>query len=166
MRKVYTSAGPIQIENGAWEEFASHYTRIYAAGGLIQKQPTEELLFIFRNQRWDLPKGKQEPGESIEQTALREVREECGIPQPQLGTWLCDTYHSYRVRETNFLKKTSWFNMYLSEEQTHNLVFQPQTEEGIEKVTWIPRHQAHEIACSSYGTIVDVLGSFLSLPQD
>lgn len=160
MLKVYTSIGPIQIQEGAWDEFSGRYKHVQAAGGLIQST-TGELLFIYRHNRWDLPKGKQEPGESIEQTAIREVQEECGVPTPELGKLLCETYHTYKVKDQNFLKKTSWFSMTLSETQMFNLQLKPQNEEGIEKVAWIPLSQAREIAYTSYGTIVDVLGSFL-----
>lgn len=40
---------------------------------------TGKMLLIQRNGRWDLPKGKVEPGETLLQAALREVEEETGI---------------------------------------------------------------------------------------
>lgn len=49
--------------------------------------------------RWQLPKGTCEPGETVEQTALREVREECGLAgqcEAHLGAieyWYWDTHH-------------------------------------------------------------------------
>ena len=49
-----------------------------AGGGLVFNK-NNEVLFIFRNGKWDLPKGGIEKGEEIEYTALREVEEETGV---------------------------------------------------------------------------------------
>ena len=51
---------------------------VEAAGGLVYNKE-DELLMIFRNGKWDLPKGKKEKGEEIESCAKREVQEECGV---------------------------------------------------------------------------------------
>src|SRR5690606_730534 len=48
-----------------------------AGGGLVYNDKGE-ALFIFRNGKWDLPKGGIEKGEEIDYTALREVEEETG----------------------------------------------------------------------------------------
>ena len=53
-------------------------TLIEAAGGLVINRKGE-YLFIYRNDKWDLPKGKLEKGERKRQGAVREVEEECGI---------------------------------------------------------------------------------------
>ena len=49
-----------------------------AGGGLVYNKKGE-VLFIFRNGKWDLPKGGIEKGEEIEETAMREVEEETGV---------------------------------------------------------------------------------------
>lgn len=51
---------------------------VKAGGGLVYNKEGE-VLFIFRNGKWDLPKGGMEKGEEIEETALREVEEETGV---------------------------------------------------------------------------------------
>ncbi len=51
---------------------------ITAAGGMVVN-PKKEILFIYRNRRWDLPKGKTEKNEGIETCAIREVEEETGV---------------------------------------------------------------------------------------
>ena len=50
--------------------FWKHFTIIKAAGGLV-KNEKGEYLFIFRRGSWDLPKGKLDKGETIEQCAVR-----------------------------------------------------------------------------------------------
>jgi len=57
---------------------------IRAAGGVIWRNGVggeTEILLIHRPKYddWSLPKGKAEPGESDEETALREVEEETGL---------------------------------------------------------------------------------------
>ena len=65
-----------------------HMCYVRAAGGIIMLNDNSSLithhsslkmLLIQRNGRWDLPKGKVEPGETLLQAALREVEEETGI---------------------------------------------------------------------------------------
>ena len=60
-----------------WESFKKFFKVVHAGGGLVTN-PKNEVLFIFRSNVWDLPKGRHEEGESIEETAVREVEEECG----------------------------------------------------------------------------------------
>ncbi len=104
---------------------------IEAAGGVVWQEG--KCLFIFRHKRWDLPKGKIEPGEAPDLAALREVEEECGINGLQLGDFLAYSYHTYRFQGEMVLKRTHWYHM--ETEFAGQLV--PQLEEGIEEVRWI-----------------------------
>ena len=45
---------------------------VKAGGGLVYNSKGE-ILFIFRNGKWDLPKGGTEKNETMEETAMREV---------------------------------------------------------------------------------------------
>ena len=60
------------------KKFLSLLPNVIAGGGKVYNQKNE-ILFIFRNGKWDLPKGKTEPKETINQTALREVEEETNL---------------------------------------------------------------------------------------
>ena len=122
-----------------------------AAGGLVHNAVGEALM-IFRNNRWDLPKGHREAGESAEETALREVEEECGISNLQLLRQLTTTFHIYREAESVVLKRTDWYAMRYEGAET--LV--PQTGEGIERAEWIASDNLSALVDGSYKTIAQV----------
>jgi 8-oxo-dGTP pyrophosphatase MutT (NUDIX family) len=113
-------------------DFKSHYKLIEAAGGLVYN-PKQEILAIFRRGSWDLPKGKIDPGETPPLAAVREVQEETGLQEIQLGPHLLDTYHTYRLKSgKRVLKRTYWYRM-----ETNDIDLIPQSEEDIEKAVWI-----------------------------
>ncbi|MDB4195885.1 NUDIX domain-containing protein, partial [Flavobacteriales bacterium] len=58
--------------------------RIVEAGGGLVVNEKDEVLFIFRKGKWDIPKGKLEKREKIKHGAIREVEEECGITDPKI----------------------------------------------------------------------------------
>ena len=95
---------------------------------------------IYRNKVWDLPKGKQEKGETAEESAMREVREEVGIRAVRLIKQLGTTVHGYERKGAYHIKTTYWYQMATPEKQ-----FNPQQEENIEKAGWVPWDKALEI---------------------
>ena len=113
-----------------WNEFKKKFKIIEAAGGVVLNNK-KEILFIYRLDKWDLPKGKVEKGESIQETAIREVQEECGITKVKLEDFICKTYHIYRYDDKEILKISHWFKMFSNET---DLI--PQLEEDITKVAW------------------------------
>ena len=50
---------------GMWDSFKGLYKVIEASGGIVQNEE-DDILFIFRNDKWDLPKGKIESNETRE----------------------------------------------------------------------------------------------------
>lgn len=114
-------------------DFESHFTILEAAGGIVLN-PEGQMLFIFRRGYWDLPKGKIDAGESREEAAAREVREETGLDQLEMGPLLATTHHTYRDgKGRRILKHTYWYRM---ESSGGRLV--PQAEEDIEQAVWMP----------------------------
>ena len=105
---------------------------VVKAGGGIVTNSNDETLFIFRRNKWDLPKGKMDDGESIDKTAIREVTEETGIKDLVITSYFMDTYHIFKKGNKFFLKETSWFNM--KSIIIGNLI--PEVNEGITKVVW------------------------------
>lgn len=140
-----------------WNSFLSQIDVISAAGGLV-KNDKNEFLFIYRNNVWDLPKGKIEKGESIETAAIREVEEECAIFNLQIEKKLIDTYHIY-YENGNKLKLTHWFLMH----SNYNEDLIPQLEEGITKVEFIKEEKISDILKKSYANIQLVYNSFKAL---
>jgi len=136
-----------------WKKFQSDFTIIEAAGGLV-KNKNKELLFIFRNDKWDLPKGKIEPNETIENAAIREVEEECGISNLKIVRPLTSTYHIYELNKKLVLKKTYWFGMSCSGKP----LLTPQKQEGITKAKWVKLNDLKEIFDNTYETIKEIFG--------
>ena len=118
---------------------------VEAAGGVLHTSNYRWLL-IYRNGRWDLPKGMIEPGEQIEEAALREVSEETGVSRHTIEFPLIDTFHIYNTYGRWTAKQTHWFVMHTDVETTTI----PQTEEGITRVEWLTPKERNQALQSSY----------------
>jgi 8-oxo-dGTP pyrophosphatase MutT (NUDIX family) len=127
-------------------------TLIEAAGGLVINE-NGEYLFIYRNSKWDIPKGKIEIGEGIKEAAVREVEEECGIKISSIGDRICKTYHVYKYKGEVVLKKTYWFEMQCKAQKK----LKPQKEEGITAARWFGKDHIAPIVKNTYPSIMDVL---------
>ena len=149
--KVYINNEP-KIITDNWKVFCADYLLIEAAGGLVYNS-NNQILMIFRNNKWDLPKGKLELHENIKDCAIREVEEECGISDLNIISALQDTYHTYEMNEKKILKRTYWFIM--NTNFKGSLV--PQTEEGITKVIWVDKKDISEKLNNSFGNIKELL---------
>jgi len=125
---------------------------IEAAGGLVFNKE-EQILMIFRNGKWDLPKGKLEEGENKKQCAIREVEEECSIVGLDITEKIIETYHTYSLKGEKILKRTYWYKM----RTDFDGELSPQIEEGITKVSWVSKDKISEKLTNSYGNISDVL---------
>ena len=127
---------------------------VVAAGGFVTNE-NGELLMIHRRGFWDLPKGKAEQGESIEETAVREVEEECAVGGLSIESEAFNTYHVYQEKGEWILKQSVWFAM-----NTHLQDLSPQTEEDIEMAVWVKRPIPQEIMDGAYPSIIEVLRHF------
>ncbi|HEY6977664.1 MAG TPA: NUDIX domain-containing protein [Chitinophagaceae bacterium] len=131
--------------------------KVIAAGGLVTNNKNE-LLIIFRRGKWDLPKGKLDEGETIEECALREVREETGIGNLKLVNLVGITYHEYFEKKLNedILKETHWFSMHVNGEPKLN----PQTEEDIENIIWADENELKKCLKNTYKNIIEIIRQF------
>ena len=119
-----------------------------AGGGLVYNKKCD-VLFIFRNGKWDLPKGGTEKGEEIELTAMREVEEETGVNNLQIIKKLQKTYHVFKRNGIYKLKITHWFQM----ETSFEGIPEGQLEEGITEVVWKNPREIKEALKNSYENI-------------
>lgn len=136
--------------------FKSKIKVISASGGIV-KNDNNQILFIYRRGKWDLPKGKAEKGESIRETAVREVIEETGIEKLKIDKYFSNTFHIVRNNKKYFLKETSWFLM----SSNFKGKLKPQLNEGIKSVKWKTFDDAKKIKKKTYGNISIILTDFL-----
>ena len=119
-----------------------------------------EILLIFRRGIWDMPKGKLDPDETIEQCAVREVEEETGLQHVELGEFIFTTYHDYfdKWSKREVLKETHWYAMRIYGNQT--LV--PQAEEDIEEILWVQPNDLLNYMNNMHKNIIQVIQKYLS----
>jgi 8-oxo-dGTP pyrophosphatase MutT (NUDIX family) len=137
-----------------FNDFQSLFKIVYAAGGLILDEE-KRMLFILRRGYWDLPKGKIEKNESVEDAAIREVKEETGILNIQITGSPIMGYHTYKIDQKRILKPTYWFPMY-SEDK--NLVLQ--SEEDIEDAIWAHPMKFLQSKPIIYNNLIDLILTF------
>lgn len=128
------------------------FTFVVACGGFVHTAD-HELLMILRKGKWDLPKGKLDEGEGLEECALREIKEETGLQTLYAEGNLTTTYHTYHRDGRHWLKESHWF-MVNSPKQTE---FVPQLEEDIEKCVWIAIDELAPYMENTMGSVIDVV---------
>lgn len=134
--------------------------KIVAAGGIVTNEKNE-VLFIFRRNKWDLPKGKLDPNEKIEDCAVREVMEETGLTQVQQGEHIGNTYHEYfdKYVQAEVIKECHWYTMTATSSQ----LLTPQLEEDITAIEWIPKQALNKCLQNTYPAIIEIINKWLSL---
>lgn len=135
-------------ESKLLKKFLKKLPNVIAGGGKVVNNKGE-ILFIYRNDKWDLPKGKTEGRESIEETSLREVEEETKVTGLKIVKPLDTTYHIFKRNGRHRIKVTYWFEM----STDYNGKLEPQQEEGITKVEWLNPTQTMEAMENSYANI-------------
>ncbi len=122
---------------------------VVIAGGGKAYNANMDILFIKRNGKWDLPKGKIEKNEHIETAAIREVEEETGVTGLEITKFLYKTFHIFKRNGEFRLKVTYWFEMKTAFEGE----LTPQKEEGITKVKWKNKKKSKKALINSYANI-------------
>ena len=139
----------------AFECFARQMKCVEAAGGVVQSE-LGEVVMIRRNERWDLPKGHREEGETMEQCAAREAEEETGVKVERVERLLTTTLHAYNIYGGWELKLTAWYAM-----EAHRVELKPQSEEGIVAAEWVAGDDIEQRIKGSFPTIKRVFAAFL-----
>ncbi len=139
-----------------WEIFTKKFPIIDAAGGLVERSD-DKFLFIYRNNKWDLPKGGIEKKELIIEAAQREVKEETGLADLIVINKIGETYHIFKKGKNFRLKRTYWFKM----KSDYQGELFPQEEEGITSVEWINKKRIPEIFKNSYENIKEIVNEVI-----
>lgn len=133
--------------------FKAFFKKVKAAGGLVVNKEGE-YLGIRRRGIWDLPKGKKQKGEKIKKTAVREVSEEAGIPEPEIKAKITTTRHTYRERNRLVLKTTKWYLMEHNSDEKGT----PEVDEEISEVRWFDEKELGQVVVpDTYLSITDVI---------
>jgi 8-oxo-dGTP pyrophosphatase MutT (NUDIX family) len=119
------------------------------AGGGKAYNTNNEILFIYRNNKWDLPKGRRERKETIEESAIREVEEETGVKGLSITKSLPTTYHIFKRSGKHKIKVTYWFEM----KTDFDGKLYPEQSEGITKVEWLDETASKKALENSYANI-------------
>ena len=143
-----------QKEDKLWMHFLRHFPIIEAAGGLVRHQDGR-FLFIYRNDKWDLPKGRIEKNEPIRIAAVREVEEETGVDGLEIVKPLIETFHVFNRNGKYKLKKTFWFEM----KTASTVTLTPQLNEGIEQAVWVLEKEIPQKFENAYENIKQVYQS-------
>jgi ADP-ribose pyrophosphatase YjhB (NUDIX family) len=136
-------------------DFFSLFGFIDAAGGIV-KNEKDQLLFIFRRGRWDLPKGKVALNETYKKAAVREVMEETGLQQCSVIQEVFPTYHIYYLKKKPVLKCTRWFEMISG--STEKLI--PQAKEEITEVKWVGRSNLKNVIGNTYASLRELISKY------
>lgn len=141
--------------------FAQHFQAMPAAGGVVQSDAG--ILFIYRRGRWDLPKGKIDPGETPERAAVREVTEETGLQNPEIIGFLGTTRHVYflpghSAGDQPVLKETHWFLM--RGFSMEKLV--PEADEDIEDARWFTPYELSVILEGTYPSLKSIITTLMT----
>ena len=146
-------------EEKLWYYFLNMFKLIEAAGGLVKNLKTNHFLFIFRNKKWDLPKGRINKNEAVKNAAIREVEEETGVENLSIIKPLETTYHIFKKNRKYRLKKTFWYLM--NTDYVGKLA--PETKEGIEEAIWIDNNSIDSLKSKMYQNINLVISNYNDL---
>ena len=144
-------------EEKLWYYFLGMFKLIEASGGLVKNIKTNHFLFIFRNKKWDLPKGRINKNEEVKNAAIREVEEETGVQNLSIIKPLNTTYHIFKKNRKYRLKKTFWYLMHTD----YSNKLTPEIKEGIDKAVWIEKNAIVTLKSTMYQNINLVISDYL-----
>ncbi len=125
---------------------------IYAAGAVLWREEKGKLLVALihrsRHSDWSFPKGKVDPGESLPQTAVREIAEETGL-SIKLGIKLPTAEYVVPSGED---KVVHYWAARVSDKALAASKFKPSEE--VAKVDWVTTDKAHELLSYKFDNAV------------
>jgi 8-oxo-dGTP pyrophosphatase MutT (NUDIX family) len=110
-----------------------------ASGVVLVYDSRPEILLLHEasEDRWCFPKGHVDPGESLETAAIRETREETGIPDVHLESEIAEvSYRFFRPEENRNVFKTTIYFLARTSERSLDL------EPTFDRAEWVSFDQA------------------------
>ncbi|MEP0986874.1 NUDIX domain-containing protein [Ekhidna sp.] len=159
LKKVHSIFISSREKRALINHIKSKFKVIEAAGGIVAKE--DKLLMIYRRKVWDIPKGKLDKGESIEDCAVREVEEETGVVV-KIDKKIDAVWHTYTTKKKYILKKTHWYAMHCLDDSKMT----PQMDEGIKKVEWMNLEEVRKALHGSYRSIRYVMQEYTKMMKE
>lgn len=159
LKKVHSIFISSREKRALIDYLKSKFKVIEAGGGIVEKEG--KLLMIFRRKVWDIPKGKRDKGESLEECAVREVEEETGV-KATIDKEIDAVWHTYTTKKKYILKKTHWYAMHCLDDTK----MAPQKGEGIKKVEWMDLEQVRVALHDSYRSIRYVMQEYTKMMKE
>ena len=156
LKKLQSVTFFMENKNRAKAYFKKYFKQIKAGGGIVEKG--NKILLIYRNNKWDIPKGKLESGELIEACSQREVEEETAVIVKRREL-ITKTYHTYLKKDRRVLKKNYWYRM----ECVDDSAMKPQLDEGITDIKWMTKEESLEAVQDSFASIKQLLKKYYKL---
>jgi 8-oxo-dGTP pyrophosphatase MutT (NUDIX family) len=137
-------------------------SKIKTSGGIVIKE--NKILFIRKNNRWDLPKGRLEKGVNSRNTAIVEISEETGLKTKDLSILkkLIPTHYHKKEKGEIIVKKTNWYLIEYRGNFDHPLV--PDQSEGITDCRWFSFDELVLVLEESHERIRYLVEFFLHMP--
>ena len=112
------------------------------SGGIVFRmsrdgKDIEILLIQDSKNRWTIPKGHIEPGETAKQTAVREIGEESGLHHVKVLTWLGKIHFKYRRQDKLVLMTTQIYLVRALDQHE-----KPQKEKWMNGIRWFTFNDA------------------------
>ena len=141
----------------------SRVEQLESAGGVVYRSGEDgvEIVVCGRNSPpvWALPKGTPDPGESREQTAIREVSEETGLEVESGG--FIDSIEYWFVRPSDKVRCHKTVGFYLMSATGGDI---SRHDHEFDEVRWLPASEASKIM--TYGNEVEIVEKGLAMASE